>query len=250
MTPVKLYGIPGSNAVLTVQLALEHKGVPYRRVDLIPVQHRIGMLMRRFGGMTVPGVVIDGRKVHGSVAIMHALDEARTGPSLYPADPSRRREVEDAVGWGEHTYQPTMRRLVPYALLRRPAALRSLLEDSRMVVPKGIAARTARPNVWVSSRYNRSNDGNVRRTLAELPAMLERIDAWIASGRLDASNPCAADFMIAPTTRALMWFEDLRPAIERRPAGEHALAVAPHYPGSFPPLFPADALVPFSKVPV
>ena len=33
-----------SNAVLTVQLALEHKGAEYRRVDLIPVQHRIGML--------------------------------------------------------------------------------------------------------------------------------------------------------------------------------------------------------------
>jgi len=249
MTPVKLYGIPSSNAVLTVQLALEHKGVEYRRVDLIPVQHRIGMLLRRFGGMTVPGVVIDGRRVHGSVAIMHALDEARTGPALYPADPSRRREIEEAVSWGEQTYQPTMRRLLPYALLKRPAALRTLLEDSRMVLPKGIAARTARPNVWVTSRYNHSNDGNVRRTLAELPPMLDRIDSWIGSGKLDAANPCAADFMIAPTTRALMWFEDLRPAIESRPAGEHALSVAPHYPGNFPPLFPADALAQFRQVP-
>jgi glutathione S-transferase len=249
MTPVKLYGIPSSNSVLTVQLALEHKGAEYRRVDLIPVQHRIGMLLRGFGGMTVPGIVIDGRKVHGSVAIMHALDEARTGPPLYPADPMRRREVEEAVSWGEQTFQPAMRRLVPYALLKRPAAMRTLLEDSRMILPRAIATRTARPNVWVTSRYNHSNDDNVRRTLAELPPMLDRIDAWIAAGKLDAANPGAADFMIAPTTRALMWFEDLRPLIERRPAGEHALRIAPHYPGSFPPLFPADALAPLSQVP-
>ncbi len=248
MTPVKLYGIPSSNAVLAVQLALEHKGVEYRRVDLIPVQHRIGMLLRGFGGMTVPGIVIDGRKVHGSVAIMHALDEARTGPALYPADPMRRREVEEAVSWGEQTFQAAMRRLVPYALLKRPAAMRTLLEDSRMILPRAIATRTARPNVWVSSRYNHSNDDNVRRTLAELPPMLDRIDAWIAAGKLDANNPGAADFMIAPTTRALMWFEDLRPLVERRPAGKHALRIAPHYPGSFPPLFPADVLEPLNQV--
>jgi glutathione S-transferase len=242
MTPVKLYGIPSSNAVLTVQLALERKGAEYRRVDLVPAQHRIGMLLRRFGGMTVPGIVIDGRRVHGSMEIMHALDELRTGPALYPADPVRRREVEEAVSWGEATYQPAIRYMLPYALLRRPGALRSLLEDSRMVVPRAIAARTGLPNVWVASRYNRSNEANVRRRLAELPGMLDRIDTWLASGLLDADDPCAADFMIAPTTRAFMWFEDLRPAIEGRPAGQHALAVVPRYPGAIPPVLPADAV--------
>jgi len=101
MNPVKLYGIPASNAVLTVQLALEHKGIAYRRVDLLPVLHRVGMPLRRFGGVTVPGIVIDGRRVHGSLACLRALDELRTGPPLFPADPLRRREVVNAVSWGE-----------------------------------------------------------------------------------------------------------------------------------------------------
>jgi hypothetical protein len=48
--------------------------------------------------------------------------------------------------------------------------------------------------------------------------------------------------MIAPSTRALMWFEDLRPAVEARPAGEHALRVVPRYPGAIPAVFPADAV--------
>jgi glutathione S-transferase len=247
MNPVKLYGIPASNAVLTVQLALEHKGIDYRRVDLLPVLHRVGMPLRRFGGVTVPGIVIDGRKIHGSLACLRALDELRTGPPLFPADPLRRREVENAVSWGEEAYQPIARRLVPYALLRRHRAVGSLLEDSRTVVPAGVLARTATPAILANSRIHRSNDQGVRRMLGELPAMLDRVDAWIAGGLLDAADPGAADFMIAPSTRALLWFEDLRPAVGSRPAAGHALRLAPHYPGAIPAVFPEDAVASFRE---
>ena len=242
MKPVKLYGIPASNAVLTVQLALEHKGIEYRRVDLLPVLHRIGMPLRRFGGLTVPGIVIDDRKVHGSIASLRALDELRTGPPLFPADPLRRREVESAVSWGEESYQPLVRRLLPYSLLRHPKAVGSVLEDAHMIVPGGLVARVARPAVFANSRIHRSNEPHVRRLLGDLPPMLDRVDAWIASGMLDADDPGAADFMIAPSTRALMWFEDLRPVVDGRPAGEHALRLAPGYRGSIPPVFPPDAV--------
>src|SRR3954464_13019388 len=163
MNPVKLYGIPASNAVLTVELALEHKGIDYRRVDLLPVLHRIGMPLRRFGGVTVPGIVIDGRRVHGSLASLRALDELRTGRPLFPADPLRRREVENAVGWGEETYQPIARPLFPWPLLRRHRAVGSLLEDSRTFVPAGVLARTAAPAILANSRIHRSNHQGVGR---------------------------------------------------------------------------------------
>jgi glutathione S-transferase len=247
MNPVKLYGIPASNAVLTVQLALEHKGIDYRRVDLLPVFHRIGMPLRRFGGVTVPGIVIDGRRVHGSLASLRALDELRTGPPLFPADPLRRREVENAVGWGEENYQPIARRLLPYSLLRRPRAVGSLLADSRTLIPASVLSKTAAPALFANSRIHHSNADHVRRMLGELPPMLDRVDAWIAAGLLDADDPGAADFVIAPTTRALMWFEDLRPAIEGRPAAEHALRIAPRYPGAIPAVFPEDAVAEFRE---
>jgi hypothetical protein len=41
-----------------------------------------------------------------------------------------------------------------------------------------------------------------------------------------------------------MSFDDLRPAIERRPAGKLALRVVPHYPGRVPPVLPAAWLEP------
>jgi hypothetical protein len=71
------------------------------------------------------------------------------------------------------------------------------------------------------------------------------VDAWIGTGLLDAADPAAADFMIAPSTRALMWFDDLRPAVEGRPAAEHAMRIAPRYSGAVPAVFPADAVAEF-----
>jgi hypothetical protein len=41
-----------------------------------------------------------------------------------------------------------------------------------------------------------------------------------------------------------MSFDDLRPAIEHRPAGELALRVVPDYPGKIPPVLPAAWLEP------
>jgi hypothetical protein len=39
-----------------------------------------------------------------------------------------------------------------------------------------------------------------------------------------------------------MTFDDLRPAIEKRPAGELATRVIPHFPGRTPPVFPPEWL--------
>jgi hypothetical protein len=44
-----------------------------------------------------------------------------------------------------------------------------------------------------------------------------------------------------------MTMDDIRPAIERRPAGEHALRVVPSFPGRISPVFPADWLEPLRE---
>ncbi len=58
-----------------------------------------------------------------------------------------------------------------------------------------------------------------REMLAELPAMLDRIDAWVEAGVLNSAELNAADFMIAPSLALLCYRRDLRPQIESRPAG-------------------------------
>ena len=43
--------------------------------------------------------------------------------------------------------------------------------------------------------------------------------------------PTAADYQIATSVRLLLCFDDLRDAIERRPAGAYARQVCPEFPG-------------------
>ena len=82
----------------------------------------------------------------------------------------------------------------------------------------------------------------MRADLASLPGHLDRIDGWIADGVMGGEELNAADFQIAPSIRLAMTFDDLRPAIEKRPAGELATRVIPHFPGRTPPIFPPEWL--------
>lgn len=238
-----LYGIPASNAVLTAQLALDRKQIPYRRVDQLPVLHRITMRVRGFERSTVPGLAIDGRKIHGSTAILRTLDELAPEPRLYPEDPQRRPAVEEEVAWGEHVYQRTLRYLLPYSLLRRPRAVASVLKGARMSLPTGLVVAVSKPAVYVNSLIQSSNAVTVRQKLGELPGMFDHVDELIERGVLNADEPGAADMMIAPTTRAFLWFEDLRPALDGRPAAEHARRLAPRFDAVIPLVLPTDALV-------
>jgi len=98
--------------------------------------------------------------------------------------------------------------------------------------------------VAASAHFNEATDENVRRSLAAMPAMLQRIDDWIAEGVLGGEQPNIADFQIAPSLRLAMTLDDLRPAIESRPAGELAMRLVPHYPGKTPPILPPAWLQP------
>ena len=72
----KLYVVPGSHPCAAVEAALELQGLAYRRVDLLPlVAAAVGPLL--YGGITVPGMRIDGERLAGSRAIMRRLDAAR-----------------------------------------------------------------------------------------------------------------------------------------------------------------------------
>jgi glutathione S-transferase len=105
---------------------------------------------------------------------------------------------------------------------------------------------TAAPIIALAARSNEADDDHVRNGLAALPAMLDKIDAWIAAGVLGGEQLNAADFQIAPSIGLAMTLDDLRPAIESRPAGALAKRVVPNYPGHTPPILPAGWLEPLS----
>jgi glutathione S-transferase len=239
---IKLYVVPGSNPSMAARLMLEHKGLDYKRVDLLPTVHMAFLRAAGFRRPTVPAMKIDGRRVQGSLDVPRALDELQRDPPLFPADREKRAEVEQAERWGEAVFQPLPRRLAWWAIRRDRAVMRSMAEGARLHVPLGLAIRTAGPIVWWEIRTHGASDEAVERDLAELPSMLDKIDAWIASGVLGGEEPNAADFQIATSVRLLTCLDDLRSLVLDRPAGAFAEQVVPVFPGRIGPVFPPDWL--------
>lgn len=234
----RLYVIPASHPSVAAELMLEHKGVSYKRTDLLPVISKVVLRAVGFPGITVPALKIDGQRIQGSREIARELDRLAPEPPLFPADPEKRVAVEEAERWGDEVLQPPMRQILWWAIKRDKAPLRSYSEGAKLGIPISLALKTAAPIVALSARFNEADDEHVRRGLAEMPAMLDRVDAWIAEGVLGGTQLNAADFQIAPSLALAMTLDDLRPAIENRPAGELAKRVAPNYPGKTPKVLP------------
>jgi len=233
MTAV-LYAIPASHPCAAVEKALQLKDLPYRRVELIPVVHRVSQ-RARFGTGVVPAVEFaDGTRVSGSRAILRALDERVPAPALRPRDPDARAIVERAEEWGEQVLQPLARRLAWAALRRAPGALTSYAAGADLPVPTAVARLTAPFTARLGRFANGAADPAVRADLIGLPKHMARIDAWLADGTLGGEPPNAADLQIAAGVRLLLTIEDVRPLLADHPAAALAQRVFPEYPGAVP----------------
>jgi glutathione S-transferase len=222
-------------------LMLEHKGIAYRRVDLHTGLHPLSLRMRGFAGNrtpirsvegrthaslamldragTVPALRFAGQRIQTNREIARFLDREQPEPPLFPADPERRREVEEAERWGDEILQMTARRLGLIAAAHGLDGLHERGNDGRLgalLAPseamRGFSCRTA-------AFFFRANRAGEHEMLSALPAALERIDAWVEAGVLGGATLNAADFTIAPSLALLSYRLDLRSELQRRPAG-------------------------------
>ena len=134
----RLFVIPGSHPSLAARMMLELK-----RVDLVPVLSKGILRAAGFPGVTVPALILDGKRVQGTGAIARALDAAVPEPALLPPEPEQRAKVEAAERWGDEVLQPIPRRVIWNILERDPRGRRSYLEGARL----GLVAEQDRPQV-------------------------------------------------------------------------------------------------------
>ncbi|MEX0992572.1 MAG: glutathione S-transferase family protein [Solirubrobacterales bacterium] len=242
---ITLYGIPSSHPVRAAQLMLEYKGVPFRRVNMLPVLSRqVVPHVLRFPSNRVPAIKIDGRKVQGTREIAVELERLTPEPPLFPGDPAVRDKVDQAEHWGDE-FQQFPRTIIWWAMSKAPASdQESYLKDAKLGLPPSVLARTGGPIIWGARRANDSYDPQVRALLEKLPEQLDKIDAWIGEGVLNGEQLNVADFQIGTSLRLLMSMQDLRPAIEARPAGALATRVQPEPPGDLRSVFPPEWLEP------
>jgi glutathione S-transferase len=238
----KLYVIPGSHACRSAMLMLEHKRVPYKRVEFVTLTHPVmarlhGFTARgesrsaggkrtlglRFGDRlgTVPGLAAGGQRISTNHGIARFLDQRHPDPPLFPADPERRAAVEAAERWANETLQMAARRIPLAAGVRDPAQFSRGAGDGRLgyllyrhALTRRVIFSTVLPQAFATSA-----DPD-RDPVAELPAMLDRIDAWIADGVLGAEQLNAADFMVAPSLALILYRPEVEPLFAGRPALE------------------------------
>src|SRR3979411_1903238 len=148
-----LYVIPGSHACRSAMLMLDHKQLPYRRVDIVTLLHPLVVRLHGFdaGGQTrtaggrrtfalrmgdrlgtVPALAANGHRISTNHGIARFLDERHPEPPLFPADPEQRSAVEEAERWANDTLQMPARRILGAAVLRDPSAFSRSAADGRM----------------------------------------------------------------------------------------------------------------------
>jgi glutathione S-transferase len=236
----RLYVIPGSHACRSAMLMLEHKQVPYRRVDIVTLLHPMVVRLHGFdaGGQTrtaggrqtfglrfgdrlgtVPALAANGHRISTNHGIARFLDERHPQPPLFPADPERRVGVEEAERWANETLQMAARRIPGAAIVRDAATFSRSSGDGRLgylLYKRALTRRLVIPTLL--REVFAAGPAAERELLSELPAMLDRIDAWIADGVLGGAQLNAADFMVAPCLALILYRPDVMPMFEGRPA--------------------------------
>jgi glutathione S-transferase len=214
----RLYVIPGSHACRAGMLMLEHAGLEYRPVE-IPTGFQGPLLRaRRFPGKTTPALSMDGRRVQTNRGIARFLEDEYPAKPLFPAELTKRAEVEDAERFADECLQTIARRLV---LAAGSWDLESLVDygDSGRLGPILARNRRRRARIMrIAARYVfKISDHTEELDLAALPAVLDRVDGWIRSGVLNGERLNAADFQIAPSICLLAYRRDLGGEMARRP---------------------------------
>jgi glutathione S-transferase len=70
----------------------------------------------------------------------------------------------------------------------------------------------------IGRRVFSADPGTDGELLAELPALLDRVDAWIADGVLGGAAPNVVDLMVAPSLALILYRPDVMPLFAGRPA--------------------------------
>jgi glutathione S-transferase len=231
-------------------LMIEHKGIAYRTVELLSGAHPVLVRMLGFPGHRAPIRSVDGRahrslatldrlgtvpalrfgseRVQGNRQIARFLDRVQAEPALFPADPERRRAVEEAELWADEALQMAARRIGLAGARHGLDAFRERGNAGRL---GPLLSRSELHRALVSQisarMVFRANAQSERELLAGLPAMLEKIDAWIGAGVLGAEQLNAADYMIAPSLALIAYRSQPRAEIEAHPAGELLERVLP-----------------------
>jgi glutathione S-transferase len=186
--------------------ALAYKNVEHKRHSPLPGTHiPVAMWLTRGSQQTFPVLVMDGRKIGDSTAIIAALEQRYPEPPLYPADPGQRRRALELEDFFDEELGPHMRLTAFNALIGDPdrfAEIASATLPKPLGRAKGVAGAYAR--FYTSTRFGANDDEAAERAREKVRAALDRLDSELASAEGD--YPVGDAFSVADLTAAALFY--------------------------------------------
>ena len=211
----RLYVIPGSHPSWSARLMLEHKGIPFRRVNFPPGPHRVLVRVVGFKGDRVPAVKFeDGRRAQGTRQLPRVLDEMVPERPLVPDDAAGL----EAEAWADDVLQQWARRMVAAAGARDPDSLAGRGAEGRLGVLLTSHELSRRVTARAVLMVFRASRAQQRDDLERTGEILDRVDAWIDEGVLNGEELRSPDFAVASSLALAEYILELQPELQRRPA--------------------------------
>jgi glutathione S-transferase len=192
--------------------ALAYKGVEHRRRSPVPGVHvAVALWLTRGRSATFPILILDGRNVADSTAIIAALEQRYPEPSLYPADPEQRRRALELEDHFDEELGPQIRRLAWHELGSDPEKMRELMQLSAPVPLRRFGGATALyARGWTALRFGAASEEGAAKARTKVLAALDRLDAELA--RSTSGYLVGDSFSVADLTAASLFYPLVGPA--------------------------------------
>jgi len=187
--------------------ALDYKRIPHRRRGLPGGVHMLAaLLLTRGETVTFPVLVLDGKGIGDSTAIIGELERRWPDPPLYPEDPAARRRALDLEDYFDEELGPAIRLVGWHEMSRDPERLAELSAD---FLPPGVrddpraaAAAGRYAAAFTNARYGVKNEEAAERSRQKVLAALDRLEA-----ELDGGDYLVGDrFSVADLTAASLFY--------------------------------------------
>jgi glutathione S-transferase len=177
--------------------ALDYKGVPYAPRMLLPGKH-MGLAKRLTGQTAVPILVMDGRAIADSTAIIAALEREFPQRPLYPRDPAARARALELEEFFDEELGPHIRRVVVAACLSHSVYMAHLFDSDAPFLERWIYRAVLHAKRAKFAERMKTDAQSVAHSWQKVEAALDRLERELQpNGYLTGTGFSVADLTAA-----------------------------------------------------
>jgi len=198
MSDIRVFGIPGSPFLRSVEIALTEKRIDYQLQPIQPGEHKQPEYLARHPFGRIPAFEHDGFAIYETQAIIRYLDDVFPDPPLTPADPKARARMNQVIGIIEWYFFPKAAAPIGFQRIIGPRLLGIPSDDSIVAeaMPTARLCVTELDRLLGDKRYLTGEQF----TIADI----------MLGAQLDLFSECAEGRELISGTRLQPWLERMR----------------------------------------